>query len=166
MSVKTVFASMDNYTKGNVQIIGEENPENYLLSNMFEVAASSSPWERVIVARNLEFTVEVIRSEGDSPWYICAHDETLLVMQGAVDIVFVDPDDSSVVPAEDHEGSVRLDAEPGGKAMGRVKAGRGHLTLLPAGAAYQVQARENGVLLLQTVDGDESIEKWKEICQQ
>ena len=64
MSVKTVFASMDNYTKGNVQIIGEENAENYLLSNMFEVAASSSPWERVIVARNLEFTVEVIRSEG------------------------------------------------------------------------------------------------------
>ncbi len=166
MSVKTVFASMDNYVKGDVQIIGEENPENYLLSNMFEVAASSPAWERVIVARNLEFTVEVIRSEGDSPWYICSHDETLLVMQGAVDIVFVEPDDSSIVPAEDHEGSVRLDAEPDGKAMGRVKAGRGHLTLLPAGAAYQVQTRESGVLLLQTVDGDESIEKWKEICQQ
>ena len=165
MTVPTRFASTDNYTKGGVEIIGDEQPKRYLFSNMFEVAADAKPWERVVVAKNLEFTIECVRADGDSPWYICSHDETLLSMQGAMNVHFIKPDDTSVVPAEDHQGAVRLTAQPDGRAMGYVEMQRGHQTLLPAGAAYQVRPHELGVGLIQSIQGEESIARWADICQ-
>jgi hypothetical protein len=49
--------------------------------------------------------------------------------------------------------------------MGRVAASAGHLTLLPAGCAYQFRPSELGVILIQSVMGEESIEKWADIVQ-
>lgn len=165
MSVTTVFGSIDSYVKGGVEITGNEEARDYLFSNMYEVAGKAEPWERIVVAKNLENTVECIRAEGDSPWYICSHDETALLMQGSLETHFIKPAASGLVPADENEGSVKLAGRPEGQEMGHVKATRGHLVLLPAGAAYQFRAGELGVILLQTLLGDESIEKWAEICQ-
>jgi hypothetical protein len=49
--------------------------------------------------------------------------------------------------------------------MGEVLARRGHLTLLPVGAAYRFHAQAPGVILLQTIQGPETVFKWDEICQ-
>ena len=163
--VKTFFASIYNYEKGGVEITGKDTAEHYLFSNMFEVAENSKPWQRVVVATNLEYVMECVRAEGESSWYVCAHDENVLVMEGGIDTHFVKPTDSSTVPADDKGGAVKLDMVPDGQKMGWVKAEQGHMTLLPAGAAYQIRARELSVLLIQTIKGDESVEKWAEICQ-
>ena len=39
----TVFAAIDNFSKGGVQII-DDDPKNYVFSNMFEVASRSRPY--------------------------------------------------------------------------------------------------------------------------
>ena len=49
--------------------------------------------------------------------------------------------------------------------MGTVTARRGHMTLLPAGAAYQFHADRPGVILLQTIAGKDTEFRWAEICQ-
>ena len=84
-------------------------------------------------------------------------------MDGSVEIRLVKLD-TPAVPA-DKEGSVALGAEPVGRAMGMVRAGRGHMTLLPANSAYQFHAERPGVILLQTVAGDDTVYKWAEICR-
>ena len=165
MATATHFASIEAYEKGGVEIVGAESPKRYLFSNLFEVAGQSRPWERVVVAKNLEFTIECARAEGDSPWYICSHDETILAMQGEMTVYFIAPDDSDLKPPEDRPGARRLDGEPAGRTMGHVKMGRGHMALLPAGAAYQIRPQSLGVVLLQSIEGEESIERWAEICQ-
>lgn len=165
MTTPTNFASIEHYEKGGVEIIGDESPRRYLFSNMFEVAAQSKPWDRVVIAKNLEFTVECARAEGDSPWYVCSHDETVLSMQGEMDVHFIEPTEAGVVPPEDADGAVRLAGAPAGNSMGHVRLRRGHMALLPAGAAYQIRPAAIGVVLLQSIAGGESIERWAEICQ-
>ncbi|HKN39867.1 MAG TPA: hydroxyquinol 1,2-dioxygenase, partial [Acidimicrobiia bacterium] len=64
------------------------------------------------------------------------------------------------------EGSIRVEVEPAGSPMGYVLARRGHMTLLPAQVAYRFSAERPGVILLQTIQGDDTIERWAEICQQ
>jgi hypothetical protein len=49
--------------------------------------------------------------------------------------------------------------------MGTVRARRGHMTLLPVGAAYQFRADRPAVILLQTLAGRDTVERWAEICQ-
>ena len=165
MAITTVFGSIDNYVKGGVEITGNEEAKDYLFSNMFEVAGKAQPWQRIVIAKNLENTIECVRADGLSPWYLCNHDETALVMQGGVETHFIKPADPNLAPAAEQDGSIRLESEPAGAAMGHVKAQRGHLILLPAGAAYQFRAAAVSVLLLQTLLGEESTEKWAEICQ-
>lgn len=165
MTTATRFASTEDIQKGGVEIIGNDAAPRYLFSNMFDVANRSQPWERVVVAKNLEFTIECVRAEGESPWYVCAHDETALAMQGDVEIHFMQPRDSAIVPAAEKNGAVKLGPAPAGTVMGQVRLGRGHMALLPAGAAYQFRARALGVLLLQSIEGEESLERWAEICQ-
>ena len=86
-------------------------------------------------------------------------------MQGSMEVRFVQPADRGLTPPQEKEGSVKLSGQPEGRAMGHVNATRGHLVLLPGGAAYQFRAKEMSVILLQTIQGDESVEKWAEICQ-
>jgi hypothetical protein len=49
--------------------------------------------------------------------------------------------------------------------MGTVRARRGHMTLLPVGAAYQFHADRPGVILLQTLLGADTQQRWGQICQ-
>lgn len=165
MATATRFASTADFVKGGVEITGSDDPRRYLFSNMFEVANRSAPWERVVIAKNLEFTIECVRAEGDSPWFICGHDETALLMQGELVIQFVKPADPKLVPAAERGGAVRLAATPGGIDMGYVELARGHLALLPAGAAYCMRPHGLGVILIQSIAGELSIERWAEICQ-
>ena len=159
----TRFGSLDHYEKGGVEIIAD-NPKNYVFSNIFEVASMSRPYEKVAVGKNIEYVLEVIRAEGTSEWRAAAHDEFALVMDGEVEIRLLKLADPSVVPS-DKKGSIALKGEPAGRRMGLVRARRGHMTLLPAGAAYQFHANRPGVILLQTIAGDDTRYRWAEICQ-
>lgn len=85
-------------------------------------------------------------------------------MDGEIEIRLLKLDDPAVVPAGTR-GSVALPGTPRGRKMGVVRARRGHMTLLPAGAAYQFHAARPGVILLQTLAGPDTIERWPEICQ-
>ncbi len=160
---KTVFGSLDDYTKGGVEVV-DDDPKNYVFSNAFEVAATSAPYERVAVAKNFEYVIEVARAEGTSPWYTAAHDEFALCMDGNIEVQLVKLDDPGVVEPGS-EGAIELDGEPDGKKMGRVKSSRGHMTMLPAGAAYRFHADRPGVIMIQTIQGPVTVEKWAEICQ-
>ena len=160
--LRTVFASLDKFEKGGVQPINDD-PRNYVFSNIFEVASKAEPYEKVAVARNLEYVLEAIRAEGDSPWFAASHDEAALVMDGEVEIRLVKPDQQIV--GEDREGTTILEGTPRGRRMGTIVARRGHMALLPKGAAYQFSAMSAGVILLQTIKGDLTVERWKDICQ-
>jgi len=72
--------------------------------------------------------------------------------------------DAPAVPAG-KEGAVQLAGEPKGKKMGWMKVKRGHMALLPKGSAYQFRSAKPGVMLMQTIKGDCTVEKWAEICQ-
>ena len=160
----TRFGSLEGYEKGSLEII-DDDPKRYTYSNVFEVAKSSKPWEKVAVAKNMEYVLEAVRAEGTSPWRICSHDEFAITMDGDIEFRFIKPKDASVVPAEKTEGSVRLENEPAGQRMGTVRARNGHMTLLPAGAAYQMRAERPSVLLIQGISGADTVFKWAEICQ-
>ena len=61
-------------------------------------------------------------------------------------------------------GAVLAGEPPDGQRMGYVKLKRGHQVLLDAGNAYRFSASRTGVLMQQTVLGDLSVQKWREIC--
>ena len=158
----TRFGSLDDYEKGGVEVINDD-PRNYAFSSVFEVASKAKPWEKVAVGKNMEYVLEVIRAEGTSPWRTADHDEFALVMDGEVRVELVKLD-APAVP-EGTAGSVALDGEPHGKPMGRITARHGHQVLLPAHAAYRIVAERPAVILLQTIRGDDTVERWAQICQ-
>jgi hypothetical protein len=158
----TRFGSLAHYEKGGVEVINDD-PRNYVFSNLFEVAARAKPYEKVAVGKNVDYVIESIRAEGTSQWRAAAHDEFALVMDGEVEIRLLKLDRPAVVPAG--KGSVGLPDRPAGRPMGVVRARRGHMTLLPVGAAYQFHAERPGVILLQTLAGRDTVERWRDICQ-
>lgn len=162
MPRRTQFGSLEHYEKGGVEAINDD-PRNYAFSNVFEVAAKAEPYEKIAVAKNLKYVLEAIRAEGVSPWYTASHDESAIVMDGQVEIRLIKLDSAAVPDA--HEGTTMLEGAPKGRPMGRIVARRGHMALLPKGAAYQFSAARPGVILLQSVAGDLTIERWKDICQ-
>ena len=157
----TVFGSLNDYRKGSIEIT-QGSPRHYVFSNIFEVAANSAPYEKVVVGKNLEYVIETLRAEGVSPWYACSHDEFAIVMDGQVQVDFL----ALEQPPAAADGAVLAGQAPAGKAMGRVLLGRGHQCLLPAGCAYRFSAPYPGVLLIQTRAGGLSVEKWAGICLQ
>ncbi len=161
MDYTTVFGSLSNFTKGRIDIINDD-PKHYVFSNMFEVASRSKPWEKVAVGINQEYVLEAIRAEGKSGWYSCDHDESVLCMDGKVEVNFVKLDTPIATPGRG--GAVLVNGEPTGKKMGRVVLQRGHQALLPKGSAYCFTAKEIGVLLQQTIVGDLTKQRWAEIC--
>jgi hypothetical protein len=85
-------------------------------------------------------------------------------MDGEVDVHFLKPA-QPLVPAS-QEGTVRLPHQPAGQSMGWVRARRGHMALLPKGSAYQFRnSGRPAVLLVQTIQGPETVERWSDICQ-
>ncbi|SEK11280.1 cupin domain-containing protein [Paraburkholderia diazotrophica] len=161
---QTWLASLDSYRKGSIEII-KGKPEHYAMSNVFEVASRAAPYEKIVVGKNLKYVIETLRAEGTSPWFTASHDEFCVVMDGEIDVHFIKPSDGPLVDAET-EGSVRLEGTPSGKSMGFVRLRRGHQALLPAGAAYRFETAGKGVLLVQTILGSYSVEKWQDICIQ
>jgi hypothetical protein len=159
---KTRFGSLEHFEKGGIQVINDD-PKNYVFSNVYEVAAKAEPYEKIAVGKNLKYVLEAIRAEGTSPWYASSHDEAAIVMDGEVEIRLVKLEGQLV--ADDHEGTTMLEGNPKGRKMGHIIARRGHMALLPKGAAYQFHAARPGVILLQTIQGDLTVEKWNDICQ-
>ena len=162
MEYTTEFGSLDSFEKGKVIVI-DDDPKAYAFSNVFEVANMSKPYEKVAVGTNLEYVLEAIRCEGTSEWRATPHDEFALVMDGTVVVELLDPDEQLVDP--DAQGSIGLDGEPAGKRMGRITLGRGHQAMLPAGRCYRFVCDGVGVVLLQTIEGPDTIYRWAEICQ-
>lgn len=159
----TRFGALDRWEKGGVEVIADD-PRNYVFSNVFEVASRAKPYEKVAVGKNIEYVIEAIRAEGTSGWRAAAHDEFALVLDGEVEVRLLELADPGAVPAGT-KGSIGLAGTPPGRRMGKVRARRGHMTLLPAGAAYQFHADRPGVILLQTLAGADTVERWAEICQ-
>ena len=159
----TRFGSLKHYAKGGVEVINDD-ARNYVFSNVFEVASRAKPFEKVAVGKNIEYVIEAIRTDGTSGWRAPGQDEFALVMDGEVEIRLLKLAEPSVVPAGT-KGSVALPGMPAGRKMGVVRARRGHMTLLPVGAAYQFHAAQPGVVLLQTLAGADTVERWADICQ-
>ena len=159
---KTHFGSLENFEKGGIEVINDD-AKNYVFSNIYEVASKAEPYEKIAVGKNLKYVLEAVRAEGTSPWYTASHDESAIVMDGEVEIRLVKLNKALV--ADDHEGTTMLEGNPDGRKMGYIVARRGHMALLPKGAAYQFHASKPGVILLQTIAGDLTVERWKDICQ-
>jgi hypothetical protein len=160
---QTVFGSLRDYTKGELQII-DDDPKNYAFSNVFDVAAKSKPYEKVVVAINLGYVLEALRAEGTSAWYAASHDEFAIVMDGDIEVELLKLDAPDSIAPASKRGSVLAGERPAGKKMGTVRCRRGHQVLLPKGAAYRFKALSAGVILLQTVEGELSVQKWRDIC--
>jgi hypothetical protein len=163
-SYQTRFGSLADYDKGGVELI-DDDPKNYVFSNIFEVAKVSAPYERVAVAKNFEYVIETARAEGTSPWFSCAHDEFVVCMDGEVEVHLVKLDDPASAAAPDSQGAHLLAGEPEGRKMGRLVLRRGHEGLLPKGSAYRFHADTPACLMLQTIVGPVTVQKWTEICQ-
>ena len=160
MAYRTKTGSIGSYNKGKIEL--KDDLRKYAFSNVFEVAGAAAPFERVAVAKNLEYALEAMRIEGESPWYAAPHDEFAIVMEGEVTFNFIKLQDDQI---PGHEGgAARLGARPNGPAMGRVVARRGHQVLLPHGAAYQLCSNAVSVVMVQTMAGPETVERWAEIC--
>ena len=159
----TRFGSLARYEKGGVEVVNDD-ARNYVFSNLFEVASKSKPYEKVAVGKNIDYVIEAIRAEGTSGWRAPAQDEFALVMDGEVEIRLLKLDNPADVP-KGTRGSIALAGTPAGRTMGVVRARRGHMTLLPVGAAYQFHAARPGVVLLQTMAGADTLERWADICQ-
>jgi hypothetical protein len=159
---KTKFGSLQDYEKGSVEII-DDDPKNYVFSNLFEVALNSAPFERVAVAKNFEYVIEAARAEGTSGWYAADHDEFAVAMDGEIEVHLVKLDRPAAPPGG--EGAILLDGMPEGRKMGRLVLGRGHMGLLPKGSAYRFHADKPATLMIQTIAGPLTVQKWTEICQ-
>jgi hypothetical protein len=160
----TRFGSLAGYQKGRVEVV-DDDPRHYAFSNVFEVASQARPWEQVAVGQNRQYVLEVVRAEGTSPWRVCGHDQSALVLDGRVVVELATPGVGQA-PGVGQQGSVALvGGSPGGRAMGRVSAGRGHLVLLAGGACYRMVAEGVGVVLVQTIQGPDTVFRWQQICQ-
>lgn len=164
MEYRTRLGSLSDYEKGRVIPI-DDDPKNYVFSNIFEVAATSAPYERVAVAKNFEYVIEATRAEGISDWYTAAHDEFALAMDGTVEVELFKLDNPAEFAPADSQGARKLPADPVGRRMGRLVLSRGHQGLLPRGSAYRFKASDPGCLMIQTVEGPETVQKWAEIYQ-
>jgi hypothetical protein len=162
---QTYFASLQNYRKGEIELLSGSKKE-YAFSNIFEVANNSSAYQRVAVGKNLEYVQEAVRAEGISPWFCCAHDEFALCMDGEVHTEYFKLDDPRAHTKADQNGAVLLGGEPRGKRMGLIKLKRGHQAMLNKDCAYRFSAVGVGVLLIQTISGPLTVEKWAQICLQ
>lgn len=163
--VVTKFGALTDYRKGGVEII-DDNPRNYVFSNIFEVAANAESYERIAVGKNFEYVIEAARATGTSGWFSCAHDEFVLCMDGSVEVHLLKLTTPDAYVDPDSEGAVALyDDLPAGRKMGRIVLQRGHMALLPVGAAYRFHAEAPAAILFQSIEGPVTVQKWAEICQ-
>ena len=163
-SYTTEFGSIDDYRSGGVMAI-DDDPKNYVFSNIFDVAAKSAPYEQVAVGKNFEYVIEAIRAEGTSDWYTCAHDEFILAMDYEIKVEVMKLDDPDALVDPESEGAVKIAGDPAGKAMGWARLNRGHMAILPVGSAYRIISASPATAIFQSVEGKETIQRWAQICQ-
>ena len=161
---QTRFGSLKNFEKGRVEPI-DDDVKHYAMSNCFDIASKSQPYEKVVFGQNQIYVLETLRADGTSPWFTCAHDEFLLSMDGEMEVHLVQLEGDQIVADTEKNGSVIVQGEPKGKKMGWMKLSRGHQALLPKNTAYQIRAAKPCVAILQTCKGDLSVERWADICQ-
>ena len=159
---QTKFGALSDFDKGRVEIV-DDDPKNYVFSNVFDVASKASAYERVAVAKNFEYVIEAVRAEGTSGWYAADHDEFVLCMDGQIEVHLVRLDKPAVEAGA--QGAVALADMPEGRKMGRLVLSRGHMGLLPKGAAYRFHAEQPAAMMIQTIEGPVTVEKWADICQ-
>lgn len=166
MTVKyeTKFGSLKSYEKGRVEPIADD-VKHYVFSNCFEIANKSKPYEKVVFGKNQIYVLEALRAEGASPWFTCAHDEFLLNMDTEVEVHLIKLEATQTIQDTEKNGAMQVKGEPKGQKMGWMKLRRGHQGMLPKNTAYQIRASEPGVVVLQTCQGELSVEKWADICQ-
>lgn len=162
---QTKFGSLKDINKGKVELV-DDDPKNYVFSNIFEVCANSKPYERVAVAKNFEYVIESAKAEGESGWYSAAHDEFVISMDGTIRVDFIKLADPDALVDPESEGAVSLNGKPEGVNMGYVVLRRGHMAMLPVGAAYKFSAAEMCTILIQSIDGAVTQHKWAQFCQQ
>src|SRR5262249_59430900 len=121
------------------------------------------PKEKFGGEKILKWVIKGVRGEGTSPCFPLSQDEPPLCRDGKMKVLFLNPKNPPV--PETKEGSVKLTGEPQGQKMGWVKVRRGHMALLPKGSAYQFRSPKPGVLLIQTIQGENTVERWADICQ-
>ncbi len=109
------------------------------------------------VGKNFEYVVEIARAEGTSPWYTAAHDEFVLLMDGEVEVHLVKLANPDAVVDPESEGAHKLRSDPDGRKMGRIVLRQGHMAMLPVGAAYRFSAERACTLMIQTIDGPETV---------
>ncbi len=160
---QTRFGSLQSYEKGRVEPIADD-VRHYAFSNCFEIASSAKPYEKVVFGQNQIYVLEVIRAEGESPWFICAHDEFALCMDGAVRVRLSRPA-AGFGPLDPKSNGAILHTDELGASMGWMQLRRGHQAMLPANCAYQFESANPSVIILQTCKGPLSVERWAEICQ-
>jgi hypothetical protein len=85
-------------------------------------------------------------------------------MDGVVEIDLIRLADAASAVPPTSEGSVVLGETTTGRKMGLMRLGRGHQALLPHRAAYRFRSLVAGVILLQTMLGPHSVQKWTKIC--
>ena len=56
MSYKTMVGSLDSYDKGSIEL--NDDLKHYAFSNIFEICSHAKPFERIMVASNLEYDRE------------------------------------------------------------------------------------------------------------
>lgn len=134
----------------------------YSYASVFDVAARSRPYEKIAVAKDRVYVVEAVRAEGTSPWFAAGHDEFVVVMKGDVAVTFVELARNPIPVGK--EGTIKLPGDPEGRTVGTIRLKRGCQALLPNGAAYQFLSLKPGLLLIQTLLGDLTVEKWAEIA--
>jgi hypothetical protein len=78
-------------------------------------------------------------------------DEFAIVLNGKVRVDLVKLADPDRLVAPEKKGTVRIPGKPVGKKMGHIKAPRAHQVLLPKGAAYCFDAKQLGVILMETL---------------
>src|SRR5688572_10735862 len=94
MVYRTRVGALGSYEKGLIEL--DDDLRKYAFSNIFEFAGAAMPFERIAVVQNLEYVAEVMRVEGESPWYAAPHDEFAIVMDGEVAFHFIKLDDDQV----------------------------------------------------------------------
>jgi hypothetical protein len=115
------------------------------------------------VGKTLVYGLVVIGAAGTCVGRATPHDVFALVLDGQHTIERLAPSEQLVDP--EANGSIGLEQQPDGAMMGRVVAGRGHMTLLPAGKAYRFHGDGVAAVLLQTIEGPDTVYRWPDICQ-
>ena len=158
----TKFGSLDDYAKGGIDVI-DGDAKHYAFSNIFEVASHAKPWEKIAVGKNMEYVLEVIRAEGTSEWRTCAHDEFPLCMDGEITIELVKLDDPARAGGQERLDRRRRRARSAGRWAASCCARVTWRCCRPTPRTGS-RRRRPSVILLQTIHGDDTIERWAEIC--